>query len=61
MDVDLDRKSLAEFIEFRNMKDMIVGGGQPMYCEENLFNCECEAENGQPCCILREVMHGDVN
>ncbi len=26
VDADLDRKSLVEFIEFRNMKDMIVGG-----------------------------------
>jgi short-subunit dehydrogenase involved in D-alanine esterification of teichoic acids len=32
VDATLDRKSLAKFIEFRNMKDMIVGGDQPRYC-----------------------------
>ncbi len=61
VDADLDRKSLVEFIEFRNMKDMIMGGSQPRYCEESPFNCECEAESGKSCYILKEVMHGDVN
>jgi hypothetical protein len=26
-----------------------------------LSNYKCEAESGQPCCILREVMHCDVD
>ncbi len=43
------------------MKDMMVGGDGCGYCEESHFNYECEAESGQPCCILREVMHGDVD
>lgn len=50
VDADVDCKSLVEFIEFRNMKDMDVGG--------DWFGC-CEGESGQPCCILREVMHGE--
>ncbi len=58
MDADLNYKSLGKFIEFRSM---ILGGGRPKYCEENHSNCECEAENGQLCYILRKVMHGDVN
>ncbi len=61
VDIDFDYKSLAEFNEFKNMKDMIVGGHRLGYCEESPFECECEDESGQPCYILREVMHGDIN
>ncbi len=32
MDANLDRKPLTKFIEFRNMKDMIVGGDWHGYC-----------------------------
>ncbi len=58
---NLDRKSLVEFIKFKNMKDMMVGGDGCGYYEESPVDCECEAKNGQPCCILKEVMHGDVD
>jgi hypothetical protein len=38
VDANLDHKSLVKFTEFRNMKDMIVGGDGPKYYEENLYN-----------------------
>ncbi len=59
--IDLANKSLAKFIEFRNMKDMMVGGDGCRYCEESPLNCECETKSGQPCCILEDIMHGDAN
>lgn len=58
---NLDYKFLAEFIEFKNMKDMMVGGNGCGYCEESPSNYECEAKSGQPCCILKKVMHCDVD
>jgi hypothetical protein len=48
--INLDCNSLVEFIEFGNMKDMIVGGVRPRHCEDP-FKCECEDKSGQPCCI----------
>jgi hypothetical protein len=61
MAANLDHNSLVKIIEFKNMKDMMVGGDGCGYYEESPFDCGYEAKSGQPCCILREVMHGDVD
>jgi hypothetical protein len=47
MAANLDHKSLVRFIEFKNMKDMMVGGDGCGYYEESPCDYECEAKSGQ--------------
>ncbi len=55
----LERKSLSEFIQFMNLKNWLVMNEGAHYYDEGPSDCECEAVSRVPCCILKDVMHGE--
>jgi hypothetical protein len=55
----LEHKSLGEFFQFRNMKNLLVMIEKADYYDENPLNYECEDVSRMPCCILKDVMHGE--
>jgi hypothetical protein len=55
----LERKSLSEFIQFRNLKNLLVMNEGADYYDESPLGCECEVVSRVPCFILKDVMHGE--
>jgi len=41
------------------MKNLLVMIEGADYCDENPLNYECEVVSKMPCCILKDVMHGE--
>ncbi len=50
----LERKSLSEFIQFRNLKNLLVMNEGAYYYDESPSNCECEAVSRVHCCIFEK-------